>query len=60
MLCILKGRHCGYNRGVQGRAEIGGRLHITRERVRQIEAGAIMKLQHSDILRKLYLSLEGD
>lgn len=37
--------------------EIGRILHITRERVRQIEASAIKKLKHSKIGRLLLIYL---
>lgn len=39
-------------------SEIGGILHVTRERVRQIEASAIKKLKHPKIGRMIKTYME--
>jgi RNA polymerase primary sigma factor len=47
----------GYSRTLE---EVGRRFHVTRERIRQIEAKALRKMRHPTRLRKLEGFLEGN
>jgi RNA polymerase primary sigma factor len=57
VLSLRFGLADGYSRTLE---EVGRKFHVTRERIRQIEAKALRKMRHPTRLRKLHGFLEGD
>jgi RNA polymerase primary sigma factor len=57
VLSLRFGLHDGYSRTLE---EVGKTFHVTRERIRQIEAKALRKMRHPTRLRQFKGFLEGE
>ena len=57
VLTLRFGLNDGYSRTLE---EVGKKFHVTRERIRQIEAKALRKMRHPIRIRKLEGFLESD